>query len=429
MNHNLFIMQGAPGCGKSTFIKNNNLNDLVISPDELRMIINPNPIVYNASNDRMEHGYDFTSKTSRLAFEMANNIMTERMRKGCDIILDLTAANRKTINKLLHTAYEFNYNVNYVNMQAGLALDVINKRNHNRGIRAVPDDIVHKMYDNVNNYAYTDGENVITPDEMLSMMYITVDDIDGKYDGVRIIGDVQGSWARFHKSGFDTSVILNPNILHVITGDINDRGEAPDKMFDWVIDNIDRDNLIIIRGNHDNYWRYYGNQNMLGYAGGRATKDSMNLIHSKSKHAHGDWHVMRKIAMQTERKFTDFKAIRNHGVIYVMTHGGLEPRFLHNAYNANMNAFNLGFMSSEDFYYGSGTIIGSGDYKIDIDRMIEDYNDDSIIQIHGHRNNYNYKPDAFKHVFNLEQRVEYDDGALADITINNDNSITTRLVK
>lgn len=427
MNHNLFIMQGAPGCGKSTFIHEHGLHDLVISPDELRTVINPRPLVYDEDTGHMERTVDFTPRTSRLAFGMADEIMAERMRRGCDVILDLTAASRKTISKLLQTADDFNYRIHYVNMQTGLTLDEVMERNRSRGLRAVPDDVVAKMYGRVESFEYHDGEHAITPEDMLAMRFSHVLNAD-RYAGIRVIGDVQGAWKRFHASGFDESVARDADILHVITGDINDRGDGADRMFDWIANNIDRDNLIVIRGNHDNYWRYYGNSRMSGYAGGHATKDSINDIHARSGLVGGDWKTMRRIARRTERKFTDFQAIRFHDVMYVFTHGGLEPKMLHDAYNADMDAFDVGFMASEEFQYGSGETVGIGDYRIDIDRIIEDYDDDNIIQIHGHRNEHRHKPDAFSHAYNLEQRVEYPDGALGMLDINADNAITAKLI-
>ena len=116
MDNKLFIMQGAPGCGKSTFIRKHNLDDYAISPDDLRQIINPNPLVYDENTGHMVKGYDFSPRTSKLAFRMANDIMSARMRMGQTIILDLTAANRKTISKLLQTARDYNYHIMYVNI-------------------------------------------------------------------------------------------------------------------------------------------------------------------------------------------------------------------------------------------------------------------------------------------------------------------------
>ena len=34
----LLLLRGAPGCGKSTFIENNNLKEYTISSDDLRMM-------------------------------------------------------------------------------------------------------------------------------------------------------------------------------------------------------------------------------------------------------------------------------------------------------------------------------------------------------------------------------------------------------
>lgn len=36
---NLVILRGAPGCGKSTWIKNNNLENYTLSADSIRLFI------------------------------------------------------------------------------------------------------------------------------------------------------------------------------------------------------------------------------------------------------------------------------------------------------------------------------------------------------------------------------------------------------
>ena len=50
----LFILQGAPGCGKSTFISEHNLERYVVSPDAIRaMIITDGTEVYDENRGAM----------------------------------------------------------------------------------------------------------------------------------------------------------------------------------------------------------------------------------------------------------------------------------------------------------------------------------------------------------------------------------------
>lgn len=413
MDNKLFIMQGAPGCGKSTFIRKHNLDDYVISPDDLRQIINPNPLVYDENTGHMVKGYDFSPRTSKLAFRMANDIMSARMRMGQTIILDLTAANRKTISKLLQTAHDYNYHIMYVNMQEGLDVNEILRRNKSRGIRAIPDNIVRRMYDNVNAYRYDKNETLITKSEMLDMMWIPVQNMD-KYDRIVCIGDIQGVWDRFKKTELVNG--LRDDTLYVLTGDIEDRGTGAAEMFDWIRLNHDKDNLILIRGNHDNYWRYYGKPEFYGFFG-KATRETIDDIYHRSSIA-GDWKHIHRETRMIEHEFMNIAIIEWHGNRFVFTHGGILPDMLHDAYDETRNAFKLGFNSREDFNYGSGMTIGSGDYNTDIDAIIERTETNRhIIQAHGHRNEYHHAPDAFTRTFNLEQGVEYPDGHLAMLII------------
>lgn len=442
MVNELFIMQGAPGCGKSTFINENKLNDYVISPDSLRELINPDnqiitgtTIIKNddsqsnndyiiVNDDDYNNGYDFSPRTSKLAFGITDEILQQRLRRGQTVILDLTAANRKTISKLLQTANVYNYHINYVNMQKNLTINEILERNRNRGIRAVPDVVVRKMYNAVDNYKYEKHEHVITPVEMLDKQYISInEDIQKKYKRAVFIGDIQGVYDRFSK----TEELMHPydDTVYIFTGDILDRGNGAAEMFDWVIDHIDNDNIIVIRGNHDNYWRYYCNPAIESRYYGKATQNSIEDILKRSEHASGDPKTLSKLAKATEKKFIDMFAFQVNDKVYVATHGGLLPNELVNNYDADKHAYKLGFKSEQYFYYGAGTTIDTGDYKTDIDRIIESYyhvnstvsmnvnNIPDMIQIHGHRNEYKHAVNEFTHTVNLEQHVEYPDGNLA----------------
>lgn len=439
MVNELFIMQGAPGCGKSTFINENQLNDYVISPDSIRELINQvnqiitgTTIIKNDSpqneinndyiivnDDDYNNGYDFSPRTSKLAFEITDEILQQRLRRGQTVILDLTAASRKTIGKLLQTANVYNYHVNYVNMQKNLTVNEILKRNRNRGIRAVPDVVVRKMYDAVSNYKYEKHEHVITTADMLNKQYVSIDTgIQNKYDRAVFIGDIQGVYDRFSKTE-----LMHPHddTAYIFTGDILDRGNGAAEMFDWVIDHIDNDNIIVIRGNHDNYWRYYCNPAIESRYYGKATQNSIEDILKRSKYAGGNPKTLHKLAKTTEKKFTDMFAFQVNDKVYVATHGGLLPNELVNNYDADKHAYKLGFKSEQYFYYGAGTTIDTGDYKTDIDRIIESYylaynnasNAPDMIQIHGHRNEYKHAVNEFTHTVNLEQHVEYPDGNLA----------------
>lgn len=48
---NLILMRGAPGCGKSTWIKEQGLEDYTLSPDNIRMLIQ-SP-VYNIEGKKL----------------------------------------------------------------------------------------------------------------------------------------------------------------------------------------------------------------------------------------------------------------------------------------------------------------------------------------------------------------------------------------
>lgn len=412
----IYILQGAPGCGKSTWIKDNGLERFTVSPDAIRTAINLDPLVFDGEHVR--NGYDFSPETSAIAFDIARRIVGSRMRRGQTIIFDSTGARRKTMNGILQEAMLWSYRVVWVDMQADVSIDTVIKRNASRGIRTVPEDIVRKSYENVANFEILKYEFKETPEQVIDDEFVPIVNAD-QWKHVRIIGDVQGCWNAIERSGVTKP---DADTLYVFAGDLFDRGPDNDKVFDWAVMHANDDNIVFVLGNHDAYTRYYGRiaqkDNLT-----RSTKQTVEQIMDKSVVAGHSDKRMRSAAKDLYESFTKVFAFRYHGQEYMVTHGGIDPEVFTDAYNAEKDAYAIGFMSQQDYYYGTGTTVNTGDYSTDIDRIIHDRQSE-VIQFHGHRNEHHIAADAYDDVFNLEDSVEregylrvasiHDDGITVD---------------
>jgi predicted kinase len=398
----IFILQGAAGCGKTTFIEKHGLQDMVISTDAIRHMINPAPQVYDETTHGMVEGYDFSGRTSARAFDIAETICEQRMQRGETIIIDSVAASRKTIGAFIHQAQRYAYAVYYVDMQHGLDVDEVVRRNNSRGNRAVPEDVVRSMFDRCNAYHVGSSERKITKEEMLGYRFIKEENLDA-YDKVSIVGDIQGCFGAFHRSGHDD---VESNEYVIFAGDLFDRGpdEEASMMFDWLVEHHGDNNKKFVIGNHDSYIRFYGEPEIKLY--GRATATTIRCIMKDSENVHGSVKKLHRAAKMIYRDMVPVYAFCYHGKHYVVTHGGMHPSIIDES--KVDGGYNMGFISDQNFYYGSGQTVNTGDYSIDIDDIIEhERRDDSPIQIHGHRNEHHHDVHDFKYVYNLETQVEH----------------------
>ena len=86
----LLLMRGAPGVGKTTFIKENNLEQYALSADEIRLLCQ-SPVM--TTNGTFGISQDNEKKVWSLLFQ----ILEARMQRGEFVVID--AANSPKISK------------------------------------------------------------------------------------------------------------------------------------------------------------------------------------------------------------------------------------------------------------------------------------------------------------------------------------------
>lgn len=69
------LMRGLPGSGKSTWLRNNNCEDYVISPDTFRLLLSP-PIETTRDG---EFTYEINQNVSRRAWELTHECLRSRL--------------------------------------------------------------------------------------------------------------------------------------------------------------------------------------------------------------------------------------------------------------------------------------------------------------------------------------------------------------
>ena len=87
----LIILRGAPASGKSTFVKNHNLEDYTISTDDIRLLYGSPVIGEDGSTS-------ISQKNNKQVFELMFDVLEHRMLNGEFIVVDATHCNLSLIH-------------------------------------------------------------------------------------------------------------------------------------------------------------------------------------------------------------------------------------------------------------------------------------------------------------------------------------------
>lgn len=420
----LILLQGAPGCGKSTFVQKNNLENYTLSTDAMRQLISP--LAHYIHNNRISPAFDNTPATSQAAFEMVESATRARMRRDELIIIDSTAGKRQSNKRFLTAAKEHLYPVYYCNMQQGISLDEILARNVNRPFyEQVPDDDIRRIYENVENYQLTADENYITPDELLALRNVPETNVSD-YDTLCFIGDIHGCWSELKNKGVPAQIENNDSgkrIFYTFCGDTLDRGPLNEahNVFDFVCDHIDDKNIIFIMGNHERWWRKFGlHPDSRGKFPRSAIASEADILESSKYLQHLPHNErpdeLHKLVQRILPKFRTFAGLRFNDTLYFVSHAGLHPITIRQSLAGSPDnlSFSLGFEPESTFTYGEGREPYRSDYELDIDELIDDLETEhtsffkhrdvlpKIVQVHGHRNNFEHEALDFEYAINLD---------------------------
>lgn len=178
----LLILRGAPGCGKSTFIENNELKPYTISTDDLRMQF---MFSYSGSNELNEISQEYNAKV----FKYLRQFLELRMQFGLYTVIDATHSTTKEINSYKQLVERYRYKA-YVVDFTDLPIEECKRRNMSREeFRRVPEDVIDKMYHNFEQCEVPSYVTVIKPDEFNKIntqsVDVKLDNIDEVIDNMR----------------------------------------------------------------------------------------------------------------------------------------------------------------------------------------------------------------------------------------------------
>ena len=385
----LLLLRGIQASGKSTWIKENNLEPYTLSADNIRLNI-ANPVL-------LEDGsYEISQKYNKVTWELLYKYLEMRMQNGDFTIIDATHSDLKLLNKYKDLASIYKYTM-YC-LEFDVPLEEALRRNRERdNYKYVPERVIERTYETIKNNEKLPSalKKIESIDEIINFYTADVN----QYEKVVIIGDI-------HSCAEPLKEVLkdfNEETLYIFVGDYFDRGIQPVETFNIMLDLLEKPNVILIEGNHEEK-----SMKKFIYDEEKYTKsfEETTLLPLLKEY---DMDYVRASLKKIYKKLRQCFAFEFRGKKFLCTHGGLPlvPK--------------LTLVSAKEMIHGVGK------YETEIGEIYsENYKKglcQGFIQVHGHRG---VNDGQFSYC--LEDRVEFG-GELKVLTINNEGKIKKTGIK
>ena len=385
----LLLLRGIQASGKSTWIKENNLEPYTLSADNIRLNI-ANPVL-------LEDGsYEISQKYNKVTWELLYKYLEMRMQNGDFTIIDATHSDLKLLNKYKDLASTYKYTM-YC-LEFDVPLEEALKRNKERdNYKYVPERVIERTYETIKNNQKLPSalKKIETIDEIINFYTADVN----QYEKVVIIGDI-------HSCAEPLKEVLkdfNEETLYIFVGDYFDRGIQPVETFNIMLDLLEKPNVILIEGNHEEK-----SMKKFIYDEEKYTKsfEETTLLPLLKEY---DVDYVRASLKKIYKKLRQCFAFEFRDKKFLCTHGGLPlvPK--------------LTLVSAKEMIHGVGK------YETEIGEIYsENYKKglcQGFIQVHGHRG---VNDGQFSYC--LEDRVEFG-GELKVLTIDNEGKIKKTGIK
>lgn len=392
----LLLFRGAPGAGKSTFIKNNNLENYTLSADSIRML-------YSYPKLKVDGTFEISNKNDHIVWDILMQILELRMQNGEFTVIDATNSKTSDMKKYKNLADKYRYRC-YIIDFTDISIDVCKKQNKSRdSLKIVPEAAIDNMYARFKTQKVPAGIEVLTRDNWSKILENEIIDLND-YEKIVHFGDIHGCYSTLKKY-FD-EFPFNKNYYYYFCGDYIDRGSENYETLKFLNELKDQPNVCLIEGNHESYISKYGN-NEISPSKVFEKKTKKELIEKGFTESDAR-SFYRKIRQMSYYNFLD-KTI-------LVCHGGIP-------FSKDLK---FATISTETFIKGVGRY--EDHLSVDETWNNEYCKENNLYMIHGHRNVLDSPIRANPQVFNLEGKIEFG-GDLRIVEINKDGSFTTREYK
>lgn len=382
----LILTRGCPGSGKSTFIKNNGLEEYTLSPDQIRLLFQ-SPVLN-------EHGgLNISMQNESQVWKFLFELLEKRMERGELTVIDATHQGRTTFQPYIKLIEKYRYRAFVLDFTHIPIEQTLIQNKSREEYKFVPEEYLHRAYARY-ELEKPQGRFIITkPDTLFQNIEAKPVDLS-HYKNVFVFGDIHGCIEPliqfFQENPFDL------NNQYIFVGDFIDRGLNNSDVLKYIYELSKNPNVYLIEGNHEiHLWKW---------ANSEVSKSKEFELNTKPQLEESDF--SKEMGRELYRKLGQMSWFEYKGKEFIVTHGGL----------STLPKRNLIYVATQEM------IKGVGGYGIEIDEIFSNNIlkiKDNCFQIHGHRNQKNLPIFASERSFNLEGKIEFG-GHLRVIQINSD---------
>ena len=384
----LLMFRGAPGCGKSTFIREHGLEPYSLSADNIRLMC-------QAPVQKPDGSYGISQSNDDYVWKLLFDMLEQRMTRGEFVVIDATNSLTSDMSRYKHLTELYRYRAIIVDM-TDVPIDVCKARNAGRlpEYKRVPDFVIDRMYERFETEEIPRWLKVIKPEEADDAIQLKPLDFN-KWKKIHHIGDIHGSLDCLKEYLGE----IKDDEYYIFCGDYCDRGSQNVETLLYMMELSKRNNVLLLTGNHERHlWNY-----------AKDKQSSSVEFASVTAKEFSEAGVSKKDMRIFYRKLGQIAYYNYGNKTVLVSHGGI-------AYMPD----NLMLMATQQF------IRGVGDYnEIDIaEKSFEEcVKDTNIYQIHGHRNMNGNPIRNNSRSFNLEGEIEFG-GHLRCVTLDKENGFT-----
>ncbi len=367
----LVLMRGAPGSGKSTFLRENNLIQYTLCADDLRCMFQT-PVM-----DHETGTFGISQKNDRKVWQLLFELLEARMERGEFTIIDACHSKSSDFSKYYNLADKYRYRIHCIDFST-VPIDVCKKQNKMRPeYKWVPERVLENIYSRFDTNTIPNRVNIYTKDNWKEILTFNPMNVD-KYEKLVFIGDIHSCWNPLEK--YFNEHPMNDSTLYVFLGDYFDRGIQTKEVCTWLLENYTKSNIMLLQGNHEKWLMMYAAEEIESIKSKEFIENTALALDEFNK----------KELRQLCRKFIQCAYLTFGDKIFFANHAG------------------IGFMPETLKLIASQELIRGGKYEDNIDEWFEKNNkNENLIQIHGHRNEYHTNMCEFPHSFNLNDKVEF----------------------
>jgi len=370
----LLVLRGAPGCGKSTWVKEHGLAPYTLCPDDIRVLCSSREL-------KADGGFAIARNhaTEQETWKIILDLLEYRMQRGELTVLDATASKTKDIQQYKELAEQYRYRT-YVVDFTDIPLETCLKQNLMRSEdKIVPEEGIRNIYARFASQPVPGRVEVIKPNELDKILEKPID--LSSYKKIVFVGDIHGCYDTLMQYP-DFKDGLKDDVEYIFLGDYIDRGNQNAEVMNWLYSIMEKPNVCLLEGNHERWLRDYGNQ----------VPAKSKEFEDKTKGQLILGGFTEKMARIFYRKVRQMSHFTWNGIEVLACHGGIPC----------MRA-NLTFIPTCAFVHGVGDY---KDYQVIADTWMAETKENQFL-VHGHRNTQNDPVQLADRVFNLEGEVEF----------------------